>query len=131
MPTFSPAWRTIADRSPHLTPRPKQVAAARLDALENDNADAEAGGSDDSEYEIEEGEGTNDERVAIERASRDAIPKNANSNVCSSRRATPSFLKTRTSRRLRSSNRIKTLTTHLAFRFSFDTHARAQASGRF
>jgi hypothetical protein len=35
------------------------VAAARLDALENDNAaDAEGGGDDDSEYEIEEGEGT-------------------------------------------------------------------------
>jgi hypothetical protein len=45
------------------------VAAARLDALENDNADAEGGGSDDSEYEIEEGEGANDGRVTIERAS--------------------------------------------------------------
>ena len=45
MPTFSPARRVIADRSPGFTPPPKQVAAARLDALENDNADAEAGGS--------------------------------------------------------------------------------------
>ena len=54
MPTFSPAWRAIADRSPHLTPRPKQVAAARLDALENDNADAEDGAGSDSEYELEE-----------------------------------------------------------------------------
>ena len=94
MPTFSPAWRTIADRSPHLTPRPKQVAAARLDALENDNADAEAGGSDDSEYEIEEGEGTNTNASRSSgRHMDDAIPKNANSNFCSSRRATPSFLK--------------------------------------
>ena len=69
MPTFSPARRVIADRSPGFTPPPKQVAAARLDALENDNADAEGGGSDDSEYEIEEGEGANDGRVTIERAS--------------------------------------------------------------
>ena len=69
MPTFSPARRVIADRSPGFTPPPKQVAAARLDALENDNADAEGGGSADSEYEIEEGEGANDGRVTIERAS--------------------------------------------------------------
>ena len=34
-----------------------QVAAARLDALENDNAEVYGGDGDDSEYEIEEAEG--------------------------------------------------------------------------
>lgn len=44
-------------RTPPLYPLTTQVAAARLDALENDNADAEGGDGDDSEYEIEDAEG--------------------------------------------------------------------------
>lgn len=73
-PSRSPCRRPRPLRTlPHastLPPIPRQVAAARLDALENDNADAEAGGDDDSEYEIEDSEGTCPEQT---RGSRDPI----------------------------------------------------------
>ena len=57
-PNSSPPRRTPLSSHPARPSRSSQVAAARLDALENDNAEAEGGGDDDSEYEIEDGEGT-------------------------------------------------------------------------